>query len=606
MLLTHSPKDRFKKDALLLCILPTVAMLAALIAVSIGVWINTKQGLVHERALATTQSVDALQDLLTDRITSYEEILRGGSALFETSASVSAQDWHAFISNFNIQSRYPGIRSFGYVPLVNGADAEQFSAAIRSTSDANFTIYPAAKFTTVAPVTYIEPGSDTNRATLGFDLYSDAARKNAMGIASQKNQAALTGKVQPHPGSALPPTPTVLLFFPIYKKDCTAAIDSRPDCTTTGFVYAGFRVNELITGILANAPEFKDTFTIYDGTETTNTNLLYQSINYNQNGESAQGVVNMFSRTWTIRLQVADTSTSLERNRPLVVLISGLALSVAATTFVFMILLKRARSLRAAKDSEVQMVKDDLLALAAHQLRTPATAVKQYTIMALEGYGGDLNKEQKALIQKAYENNERQLRTVNEMLYVANADAGKLRISPRVTDLVSIICDVIDEQRGMIEEKKHSLIEHLPSTPLHYNADELYLRMAISNLLSNAIKYTSESGKITVGLSVNPKTIHIFIGDSGVGITKKQLPQLFNKFTRLDNPLSANVIGSGLGLYLAQKVVQLHKGRIKVSSEYGIGSVFTIILPRRKNDPPGTKPGAPGKIATFKNKEGRT
>jgi signal transduction histidine kinase len=110
--------------------------------------------------------------------------------------------------------------------------------------------------------------------------------------------------------------------------------------------------------------------------------------------------------------------------------------------------------------------------------------------------------------------------------------------------------------------------------------------MAVSNLISNAIKYTPEAGKITVRLKITPRSIHISVKDNGVGISKKQMPDLFKKFSRLDNLLSVHAMGNGLGLYLARRVVELHKGRIKVASEHTIGSEFTIVLPRPKTEDP--------------------
>ncbi len=525
MMLNHSRRTRFNKDALLLCIFPTLAVLLAMMAVSVWVWLIARQNLVSDQNNLLNQHVSTLQDLLTNRFKSYEEVLRGSAALFETSNDTTKQDMHALFTSYDLQNRYPGVRALGFAPVVT-----------------------AESQATHIPILYIEPQSSSNLAAVGLDMYTDPARKVAFDLSGQKAQAVITGKIRPLTGSnATYDGPAFQMYYPVYDSSCVATATNLTSCTPKGFVFAGFRADELINGILASSPEIKDNFSIYDGTDLNADKLLFATKGYDTKSSGSIVAISMYSRTWSLAVQVPKPELASQlRTKPILILIAGIGLSIGSSIFIFILLLQRVRSLRLAKDNEVQMVKDDLLALAAHQLRTPATAVKQYIIMAIEGYGGDLLPDQKKLIEKAYENNERQLRTVNEMLYVANADAGKLRLLPRSVDLVQLTREAIDEQRGLIKEKRHRLAVHLPSTPLHYDADELYLRMAISNLISNAIKYTPEAGKVEVTLDVTPRNIRIKVADNGVGISKKQMPYLFKKFSRIDKPLNSHAMGNGL------------------------------------------------------------
>lgn len=593
MLLINSRKNRFNKDALILCILPTLAVLIAMVGVSLWVWATARQDLTSNQEALINQHVTNIQEVLTNRMASYEEVLRGTAALMETSRNVTRQDLHAIIATYNVENRFPGVRAIGYAPIVSGDNLQTYTNLVRATDKADFGVLPAGTRDLYIPIQYIEPENEINMATVGFDMYSDTARKTAFDVAGQKGHVVITGRITPdNPSSFV--SPAFQMYFPVYSNSCTGTAKQRTDCHLNGFVFASFRADELMNTILTSTPSIKDNFVLYDGTDLSQSNILFKSSSYNTNATGSVAPVNLYSRNWSLAVQVPQaTLESQIGTKPNLILTAGLVLSVSASAFIYILLLQRVRALRQAKDSEVQMVKDDLLALAAHQLRTPATAVKQYIIMAAEGYGGELNKEQQKLIQKAYDNNERQLRTVNEMLYVANADAGKLRLIPRSVDLVQITREAVEEQRSACNEKHHRLKVNLPSTPLHYDADELYLRMAISNLISNAIKYTPNSGKIEVSLKTTPRSINIIVTDNGVGISKKQMPELFKKFSRLDNPLSSHAMGNGLGLYLARRVVELHKGKIKVSSQHTIGSEFTITLPRSKstgqNDPAGSK-----------------
>ncbi len=583
MLTNNSRNNRFNKDALLLCILPTLAVLAAMLVVSIWVWVTARQDVHRDQNTLVTRHVSTLQDLITSHLASYEEVLRGTAALLETSHPVSRDDFHAIISTYDIQTRFPGVRAIGYAPLLTNDNVQQYVAAEKQNDQADFSITPAGTRASYIPIQYIEPQLQGNTAAIGFDMNADTERRSAFDMSAKNDKVVITGEIAPLPGSAPIKEDAFQMYFPVYESSCAEKLAIRVNCPLTGYVFAGFQTNDLFKQILASVPSIKDNFVIYDSADLELNKVLFSSNGYDGKTAASATKFTIYSRTWSLAVQVPQAIISAQaRTRPGIILTAGIILSLSSSALIYILLFGRVRSLRQAKDSEVQMVKDDLLALAAHQLRTPATAVKQYIIMAIEGYGGELNKDQKKLIQKAYDNNERQLRTVNEMLYVANADAGKLRLIPRSVDLIQLVREAGEEQRSASNEKRHQLMLHLPSTPLYYDADELYLRMAISNLISNAIKYTPEAGKIDVALKITPRNIHIKVTDTGVGISKKQMPDLFKKFSRLDNPLSAHAMGNGLGLYLARRVVELHNGRIKVTSEHTIGSEFTIILPRPK------------------------
>jgi signal transduction histidine kinase len=226
--------------------------------------------------------------------------------------------------------------------------------------------------------------------------------------------------------------------------------------------------------------------------------------------------------------------------------------------------------------------KDEFISVASHQLRTPATAVKQYIGMMLEGYVGELNPEQLAALQTAYESNERQLDTVNDLLRVAQADAGKVVLHKEDCNLVELLQGVIDEQRDKFSQKKQRIIYHHDSKNAVCNIDKARMRMVFENLIDNANKYTFEGKRVTVTCADAPTQVIITVTDEGVGIDEKSVPKLFQKFSRIENPLSTQAGGTGLGLYWAYKIVLLHDGELEVQSIPKIGTTFTVKLPKQK------------------------
>jgi signal transduction histidine kinase len=227
--------------------------------------------------------------------------------------------------------------------------------------------------------------------------------------------------------------------------------------------------------------------------------------------------------------------------------------------------------------------KDDFISLASHQLRTPATGVKQYINMLLQGFAGDLTSQQRQILEQANQSNERQLKIVRDLLKTAQLDSGKVELSEDTIDLVSLIIDIIEEQQGEFDARKQSIkFSNKSKSNIRIIADRQNLRMALENVVDNAGKYSLNNKSVKIDLTEGAKTVIIVVRDQGVGIDKRDLPKVFSKFSRVTNPLSDDVGGSGLGLYWAKNIIELHKGKIKVDSVFGTGTTFTITLPKRK------------------------
>jgi PAS domain S-box-containing protein len=229
---------------------------------------------------------------------------------------------------------------------------------------------------------------------------------------------------------------------------------------------------------------------------------------------------------------------------------------------------------------DLNKAKDEFISLSSHQLRTPATGVKQYLGMVLEGMAGDLSEAQQTFLEKAYESNERQLTIVSDLLKVAQVDAGKVRLRQETVDIAALLNDVIKEQQHTYATRKQKVQFIEPSFSATAFVDPNKMRMVLENMIDNASKY-SDPGKTVEVLVVEDKDkLVVTIKDDGVGIAPDDLDKLFEKFNRIHNHLSNHVGGTGLGLYWAKKVVDLHGGIIKVTSVPNEGSTFSILLPK--------------------------
>lgn len=230
---------------------------------------------------------------------------------------------------------------------------------------------------------------------------------------------------------------------------------------------------------------------------------------------------------------------------------------------------------------ELDRAKDEFVSLASHQLRTPATGIKSILSMLAAGDFGTMTDKQQYYLGKALESNDREIAIIEELLNVAKADAGRLVYRPTRVDLSGIIRDIVGEQRQQLEDKRLNIILHLPAQALELDGDGEKLYMAIGNLLDNARKYTPDEGSITVNLQQRRGWAYLEVVDTGIGIPEADIGRVFDRFQRARDALTGSIEGTGLGLYLVRRIVELHNGTIEVHSKPGHGSRFVMNLPTR-------------------------
>ncbi len=224
--------------------------------------------------------------------------------------------------------------------------------------------------------------------------------------------------------------------------------------------------------------------------------------------------------------------------------------------------------------------KSDFVSIVSHQLRTPLTAIKGFVSMIKEGSGSD--KDRKDWLEKTYTTNERMIRLVNDILNISRIERGKLQYNFQQISIIKLIEGAISEIRLQAEGKGIALNWEKPAVEIPaIRADEEKLRQVILNLIDNAIRYT-DKGHVNVRLTYvkDLNRIKITVQDTGIGMTKSDLENLFGQFSRGEGGQRTNVEGLGLGLYVAQSIIKAHQGKIWAESD-GLhkGSRFYVELP---------------------------
>jgi PAS domain S-box-containing protein len=231
------------------------------------------------------------------------------------------------------------------------------------------------------------------------------------------------------------------------------------------------------------------------------------------------------------------------------------------------------------REKMIDKLKSEFISIAAHQLRTPLSAIKWVIKMVLDGDAGKLNEEQEKLLFKGYQSNERIIVLVNDMLNVSRIDEGRFGYEFTSTRIEDIVQEHIDALENLMAVKKIQFVFKKSDNIPPVSIDKQKMGLAVQNLLENAVKYTPEYGRIEVGLEAGDKYLTIRVKDNGVGIPEKDQEKLFSKFFRAENVLRMQTEGSGLGLFIVKNIIKKHGGEISFTSKEGAGTEFVFTIP---------------------------
>jgi len=220
----------------------------------------------------------------------------------------------------------------------------------------------------------------------------------------------------------------------------------------------------------------------------------------------------------------------------------------------------------------------------SHELRTPLTSVKSY-LEALDD-GAITEPVAPEFVKVSLTETNRMMRMVTDLLSLSRIDNETSQLDVELTNFTAFITFILnrfDKMKNQVGEKKYDIVRDYPISPVWVEIDTDKMTQVLDNILNNAIKYSPDGGEIRVGMKTTDAQLIISISDEGLGIPKKDLPRIFDRFYRVDKARSRAQGGTGLGLAIAKEIIKQHKGFIWAKSEYGKGSTFTIVLPYDKD-----------------------
>lgn len=224
--------------------------------------------------------------------------------------------------------------------------------------------------------------------------------------------------------------------------------------------------------------------------------------------------------------------------------------------------------------------KDEFISITSHQLRSPLTAIKGYLSMLLDRDFGPVSRAQAPVLRQIEQSTSEMINVLNDLLSVSKINAEHFELTRAPANLEDIVTSVVSEMKPLAQEKSLTIKVVLPSQPIGVvYIDPLRIRQVLINFIDNAVKYTPK-GSIEVHLSATSKEITCEVKDQGIGIPKREQSQMFTKFYRALNARKLVTLGTGLGLFVAKRVIEDHHGKVIVKSVEGKGSTFGFTLPR--------------------------
>jgi PAS domain S-box-containing protein len=228
---------------------------------------------------------------------------------------------------------------------------------------------------------------------------------------------------------------------------------------------------------------------------------------------------------------------------------------------------------------ELNRTKSEFVSVVSHELRTPLTVIRESVSLIYETLAGPINDQQKKYLKLSLINIARLKKIIDDLLETSRIEGGKIKLHYSLVNLNDLLLDNAEFYKKQAQDKGISLEYNLPREQINIFLDAERINQVISNLIDNALKFTETNGKITVEARSVENGVRVGVLDTGIGMSKKDLPTVFNKFVQAVKDESAKRKGVGLGLAIAKDLVALHGGNIWAESKLGMGSKFYFNLP---------------------------
>lgn len=542
-------------------------------------------------------AIQETQNNISTRIETYVSLLRGDAGMLTAYHDLPVDKFRTFIDRVYLTEKYPGIQGIGYIKRVSNDEKEQFINEQIAAGNDTFTIFPERTMQEYYPVVYLEPKElNANEIKIGFDVSSNPPRWKALQRARDTGVRAASEAVILGQTLNVPRKQTgFLMYLPIYSTSVVPnTVEERRE-KIIGFIYAPFKINDILLGIIGNDTNSLIKFKVYDGEKPDVSNLIYDSTtiknvtteNYIPRYSSHRNI-NIAGQTWT--LEFANTprfETLSQRGLAPIILLSGMILSftfffLSRSQYMARKIVEMTNNKLSYSQKELQKavgIRDNFISIASHELKTPVTSLKVYTEVLLKKFTSKGETKNVEYMQKMNKQIDKLTILIRDLLDVSRLQSGRMAFREDNIIITKTVTDVIEQVSAMTTT--HTILQKgVSRRKIWGDADRL--GQVVNNFLTNAIKYSPKANKVLVTIKDQRHGVTVAVQDYGIGIDAKHLKRVFKRFYRVEDTNEKTYPGLGMGLYICNEIIKRHNGEINVSSVKGKGSVFSFTLPYAK------------------------
>jgi len=624
--LSHRPSTRGRNRGSWL--LP-LAVFLTLASATLAAWKWQSHLQLQAEENANVQEAATITSEIRERLRLHVQFLRSVHAFASTLPILDQQSWKRFAGLIDTRGSLAGLFAFAYAPAVRDNERRTFENWAKKQGDRSiFKIFPETHAGLITPVLFIAPDSTTASRAIGFDLQSEAQRRDGIRRAILSRNVAMSGSI-------------VLVFDQaserlgfqlvqaVFSEGMPLELPEQRQNALSGVVLAVYRFDEFI-GAVSHASTSRLILRLYDEDPNPETlevaapRLVYDADSFFVPGANSRPLhheIDIGGRNWILEFYPrSDTSSTLDT--PGLVLVGGLVGSTLFALLVFNLTTSRERAeryagklteeLRRHRDHLQEMVdkrtasldmalrqaraaneaKSEFLANMSHELRTPMHAIVGFVELGSKRAKAASDPKIAQYFQRIDESGQRLLGLIDQLLDLSKLDAGRMELHPAEFDARELISQLAGQLDSLLSPRKLSIDIDCQTDRLRISADPGRITQVFCNLLSNAIKFSPEGGCIRVDFSDaelplgrrvedagTQPALAIRISDQGIGIPAGELESIFDKFVQ-SSATKTGAGGTGLGLAICRAIVVQHRGTIVAhNNQAGSGASFVVTLP---------------------------